>query len=536
MWWLPIVGLLCIVRLLARGVPRLGRTAHLRRLGARPRAPVFATPLAAACACTAVVLGVLGAGLPLALARVMPPLAWDRRDPVNAPIGVARGVNPGRVVWVRDPDATDWAGPRGGDGHWWEPGHTDQAVVDSMVSRAVRWLAGKPTDQEAWDALLRHFNRARGHGDVGYRRGEKIAIKINLAICHARSARVDPATRAKVGMLDSVDTSQHVVLAVLRQLVNVVGVADSDITVGDPGSYFPREYYDAIVPEFPNVRFIDHWGFDLPGYVRPEFSDVEFHWSTPAAAGKVQDFVPVSFAEASYIINIPVLKGHGAGITVCAKNHYGSLIRNPDGWAWGERKDYYDLHRSLPLMWCTPGRGHYRALVDLMGHEELGGKTVLYLVDGLYGGYYFEGRPYKWSLPPFDGDWPSSLFASQDPVAIDSVAYDFLLAEWPGVVRGGSGPPNSLQGGAEDYLHEAALADNPPSGTFYDPEGDGTRLSSLGVHEHWNDPLSKQYSRDLGIGEGIELISQPPPLSSQAPGAGRTADVLQASATAGRGP
>jgi len=33
----------------------------------------------------------------------------------NAPIGVAKGANPGRVVWVHDPDATDWVGP--GDGH-----------------------------------------------------------------------------------------------------------------------------------------------------------------------------------------------------------------------------------------------------------------------------------------------------------------------------------------------------------------------------------------------------------------------------------
>ena len=47
---------------------------------------------------------------------------------------------------------------------------------------------------------------------------------------------------------------------------------------------------------------------------------------------------------------------------------------------------------------------------------------------------------------------------------------------------------------------------NPPSGTVYDPEGDGTRLASLGVHEHWNNPTDKQYSRNLGTGNGIELV------------------------------
>jgi hypothetical protein len=175
--------------------------------------------------------------------------------------------------------------------------------------------------------------------------------------------------------------------------------------------------------------------------------------------------------------------------------------------------------------------GQYRALVDLMGHRELGGKTLLYLVDGLYGGYYWEGRPYLWKMPPFGdgtaGDWPSSLFASQDPVAIDSVAYDFLLTEWPRVVTGGTGATGSLQGGAEDYLHEAAWAENPPSGAVYDPEHDGQRLASLGVHEHWDNAVSKRYSRNLGLDEGIELVAvrvdrQPPRLAVRHDSAGAT--------------
>ena len=32
------------------------------------------------------------------------------------------------------------------------------------------------------------------------------------------------------------------------------------------------------------------------------------------------------------------------------------------------------------------------------------------------------------------------------------------------------------------------------------------RLASLGVHEHWNNAVEKQYSRNLGIGDGIELV------------------------------
>ena len=59
------------------------------------------------------------------------------------------------------------------------------------------------------------------------------------------------------------------------------------------------------------------------------------------------------------------------------------------------------------------------------------------------------------------------------------------------------------------YLHEAALAASPPSGTFYDPDHPTPvkRLTSLGVHEHWNNPQDKKYSRNLGTGNGIELVA-----------------------------
>ncbi len=106
-------------------------------------------------------------------------------------------------------------------------------------------------------------------------------------------------------------------------------------------------------------------------------------------------------------------------------------------------------------------------------------------------------------MEPFNNDWCSSIFASQDPVAIDSVAFDFLIEEWPEA----GGPAHA---GTDDYLHEAALAGNPPSGTFYDPERDGTRVAGLGVHEHWNNPIDKKYSRNLGTGDGIQLWQGPP--------------------------
>ena len=539
-WIVPATGLAALIWFLIRVVPKPSRAAYPCQRTAMPLASGFVvwllglvgsvtvfkkareslreSRLVWACVClvVATLMGVVSlAHLPERLARAGQP--WGPHEP----LGQARGIHPGRVVWVHDPDATDWDGYTSPE-HWWQSHCTDLAVVEKMVSQAVRGVAGRSSDTAAWDAIFRHFNSERGRGDVGYQPGEKIAVKINLTTCNAGGEQVDPITyNKKPGIMNRIDNSPQITLALLRQLVHTVGVAPEDITVGDPTGLFPNYYRDMLYPEFPTVRYLDNYGGS--GRMRAEFSDVPLYWSTAEAKRTVQDYLPVSFAQAHYLINFAILKGHSSGVTLCAKNHYGSLIRTPDAYLrpeWpgrpgnGSYFNYYNMHYSLPNAgqsppW-SPGIARYRALVDLMGHSELGGKTLLYLIDGLYGGYYWEARPYKWNMPPFNGDWPSSILASQDPVAIDSVGYDFVNTEWPDVVRYGHAPAAKydMGGGAEDYLHEAALADDPPSGTFYDPDhkGDVTPLESLGVHEHWNNAIDKQYSRNLGAGEGIELV------------------------------
>ena len=120
------------------------------------------------------------------------------------------------------------------------------------------------------------------------------------------------------------------------------------------------------------------------------------------------------------------------------------------------------------------------------------------MIDGLYGSKSVNGIPTpKWKMSPFNNNWPGSLFLSQDGVAVDAVGLDFLSSEWPDMVDISY---------ADAYLVEAALADNPPSKTFYDPEQEGVRCKSLGIMEHWNNSVEKKYSRNLGRQNGIELI------------------------------
>lgn len=509
-WMVPLGGLAALVWFLIRVIPKPSRAAYPCQRVAFPLASGFVIWVAGAIASItairkarfslarrryvlcAMLVAVSISALWLAQCLTAEAPLAAQEVTANAPIGTAKGVNPGRVVWVHDPDATDWGGP--GEGHWWQSNHTDQAVVDRMMGRAVQGLAGESKPSVAWEKLFKHFNKVNGKGSIGYKAGEKIVIKINFVGC-IRIYNNRPVTKPEdynLRSLDYMNTSPQVINALLRQLVDEVGVEQADITVGDPLCYFPNEYYKICHDKFPDVRYLEYLGEF--GRTAAKFSSVPFYWSTPTAAGKKTDYAPASYVEAAYLINLANLKSHNdmAGITLCAKNHYGSLLRSP------RASSYYDMHKDLSFQ--TPGMGHYRPLVDLMGHKHIGGKTLLYLIDGLYAGKHAKERaPRKWLMAPFNGDWTSCLFASQDPVAIDSVGFDFLRSEWDDAPR---------KSGTNDYLIEAAKADNPPSGTFYDPdhESDAARLQSLGVYENWNNPKDRQYSRNLGTGDGIELI------------------------------
>jgi hypothetical protein len=108
-------------------------------------------------------------------------------------------------------------------------------------------------------------------------------------------------------------------------------------------------------------------------------------------------------------------------------------------------------------------------------------------------------------MAPFNNDWPNSIFVSLDQVALESVCFDFLRSEAMVGLPDWRNRPNFAQG-VDDYLHQAASSKNWPKGIIYDPDNSGIPIPSLGVHEHWNNPVDKKYSRDLGNADGIELV------------------------------
>ncbi|MFZ1977890.1 MAG: DUF362 domain-containing protein [Bacteroidota bacterium] len=446
-------------------------------------------------------------------------------DSANSPMGTARGIFPGRVVWMRDSTAAHWNGT---SGNWWNDANTNQTSVDSMLSRSLRSLTGQSTDAASWIALFNYFNMQHGKGIVGYTAGEKIAIKINI---NNSSTIYNPGN-------SSVATPQ-MVFSLLKQLVNNAGVPDSNITFYDLIRFIPDPIYSKCKAQFPHVHFMG-W-LDTLGrekYVRD--STTYLHWAqnlvidkdpSVSAQGGNRTFLPTAVSKAAYLINLANLKAHSyAGITCCAKNHFGTLSVDDDfgvPYQWAPHAagvhGYVVVHTGVQwsdqLVYAKRPMGSYNALVDLMGHKDLGGKTLLFMVDALYAAKNEHGdnldNTSRWKSAPFNNNWTSSLFLSQDNVAIESVCLDFLRTEQA------ANPTNyTLTTGAVDnYLHEAAQANNPPSGAYYSPSGDGVRLQSLGVHEHWNNAADKQYTRNLNpaTGTGIELVSLHPDLYTSVP-------------------
>ncbi|MHC4752362.1 MAG: right-handed parallel beta-helix repeat-containing protein [Planctomycetota bacterium] len=431
-----------------------------------------------------VIVSVIAVWLPLSIIEEAPATAaFSPSDPPNSPTGVAKGIYPGRVVWVHDPAATSWDSSTG---NWWDDDNTSQETVDFMVSKTVQTLTGQSSDPNAWDALFRHFNQARGFGDVGYQQGEKIAIKINMNQENSSGGNWS----SRVG-----NPSPHVIYSILKQLTGVVGVPGSAITIYDASRYIGNPIYDKIRgdlnPDFQNVRFVVKSNLARNGRIAA-VNDAGNPLHTRAGTANF----PRCVTGAKYLINMALLRPHSMyGVTLCAKNHFGSVrfpsVSDSGGWTPSPLHNHGGRSKAMNT---------YNCLVNLNGHRHLAGKTLLYMIDGLYGAENQSRYVLKWVS--FGDDWCSSLFASQDPVAIDSVGLDFLRYE-----DAINQDIVDVTGNPDNYLHEMALADNPPSGTFYDPEDDGTRLESLGVHEHWNNPVDKKYSRNLQTGDGIELVT-----------------------------
>lgn len=433
----------------------------------------------------------------------------------NVPLEIARGVYPGRVVWARDPKAAHWTGHiESTTDQWWMDASTDQTRVDAMLSATLRQLTGAANDDQAWKSIFTYYNGvARGLEKSGYHAGEIVAVKVNLNNSSAN------------GPGNVTNVSPQVALAMVRQLVNHAHVAPKDIVVYDA----QRDIYPGLLSkiwnEFNEVRFVQHDSPDPLLQQNPVLGGVhgleQAQWveGVSYSANNYLDarLIPQQVKDATYLVNLALVKAHSypysadeggdegqTGITMTGKNQFGSIKGTPE------------LHDAINTN--QHGTPHaYSPIVDLAASPNLGAKTILYVLDGLYCARRHQSYPLHFPNAPFNNrvepyanpEWPSSILASLDGVALDSVGLDILLSQTRNNLDGNNHPRIMIRENADDYLQEEALADHPPSGTAY--RQNGKPVTSLGVTEHWDNDLSRQYSRnkDPKSGRGIELIYLP---------------------------
>lgn len=385
----------------------------------------------------------------------------------NDPMGEGIGIHPGRVAWVHSPGVATWDGK---SGLWVEGRWNDQVKADNMIVKAVETVTGQSDIKKAWKSLFANFNQTHQRGKRGYKKGETIAIKLNMnnAITHHDTIELN--------------SSPYVTLALVRSLVKDAKVRQQDIIICEPSRAITDSIYNKIHREFPLVRLIDNIGGD--GREKCEYYPEQIQYSVDN--GKMARGLAKCVVDADYVINSALLKTHsGPGVTLTSKNWYGATDINL---LWRQ-----NAHNGVSQD-KRNGKPAYKTFVDWIAHKDLGQKCLLFLIDGTYGSRDVNGKPFpKWQKAPFNGEWACSIIVSQDPLACDAVGMDLLMREWPEF-----GSMNYC----DEYLVESATIPSTPSGTVY-KQGGKALTKPLGLFERCGKDgkyvkLDLQY---VGLGE-----------------------------------
>jgi hypothetical protein len=287
------------------------------------------------------------------------------------------GLFPGRVAVVKNTKSV-----------------VDNAIIEQeaydMIARSMLELTGEKKLKKAWRKFVSP--------------GERIGLKINPV----------------AGKMLS--TSHEVVRSVIRQLEEC-GIDRAQITIWDRREF---ELTDAgfTAENYPGIRITGteqmdkdglYYGKDGKLYGEHMIDKEWFYWADVEGeydeytipymvnGGKYSYFTRIITKDLDKIINIPILKNAGATVTLALKNL-----------AFGSVSNTGRLHAQLWNETCA----------EVCAFPPLRDKVVLNIVDGLKG--CFNGGP--GANPQFFCNY-HTILASTDPVAIDRIGYDIVLAK-----------------------------------------------------------------------------------------------------------
>ncbi len=349
--------------------------------------------------------------------------------------------SPHRVVSIHDSNATSWDFSCMSSGvcanYYGDNRYVNQQVINKMVATGVMRLTSTNSAPAAWKVLL-----------PDYQQGEKIAIKENF------NDSIMGGGISGYGDNDAyVDALPQILNAVIAGLKSI-GVVEDDIWVFDASRYITDRFRDGVY--YSGIHYFDRSGngqdVKEAGFSSspPDDALINFSDSSYGESHQITDVL----VQATYLINIPILKRHGgAGITLCLKNHLGTI----NGFTSGS----HSMHNYFYLSGSSY-ESDKNPIVEINNNPHIKNKTILNIGDGLYGTYPSNNSwPKQWSS--FTDDSPNLLFFSVDPVAVDSVMTDFIK-------RNGVSFPDS----SYDILQVAAQ-------------------TGMGVYESWNNDDNRKY-------------------------------------------
>jgi uncharacterized protein (DUF362 family) len=262
--------------------------------------------------------------------------------------------------------------------------------VHDMIARSMLELTGEKKLKKAWRKFVSP--------------GDRIGLKIN------------PVAGK------SLTTSHEVVRAIIAQL-EASGIERSNLTIWDRREF---ELTDAgFTPEnYPGIRIVGteqmdkeglYYGKDGKLYGEHMIDRDWYYWADVEGeydeytmpymvnGGKYSYFTKIVTRDLDKIINVPILKNAGATVTLALKNL-----------AYGSVSNTGRLHAKLWNETCA----------QVCAFAPLRDKVVLNIVDGIKG--CFNGGP--GANPQFFCDY-HTIIAGTDPVAVDRIGYDILLAK-----------------------------------------------------------------------------------------------------------
>jgi hypothetical protein len=308
-----------------------------------------------------------------------------------------------RVVHAYNAGATNW---NYGSSYYGD--YVSQSTVTAMVNSGVKTLTGTSTVAEAWQTLLSRVS--------AYSSGKRIAIKVNFNNSGSGGCTISNYV---------LDALYHPINAIISGLQSA-GVSLDDIWVFDAIRPLPARFINGITNKTQ---------INLLGSVSGSCGGVSVQtdaWNSSdasaivdfTAAGLSNQRVPNVLVNATYVINVPILRGHAiTGMTLGFKNHMGCIkkpliLHDPYGYIRQTGVEAYP--NSHPLL-------------DLYKNQNIAGKTILTVGDGLFGHPTANNeKPIPWTATfkaILGTNAPNSLFFAADPVAIDCVMSDFIKAE-----------------------------------------------------------------------------------------------------------